>query len=553
MRLDHFFPAAPQSRLAGWRKRADAWLRRAGPSWRASPWRRVIQAGGLVLYLYLFFYVSWPYARVFSADLLARKEWLPVEVFLWLDPLVGLSTALAARAWNVALFGMAGILLAGMLIPRGFCGYLCPLGTLIDLFDSCIGHRIRALRVTMKEPWVNLRFFLLTGVVAASFGGVMLSGYVAAIPVVTRGLAFTAARLQLGLLKHWTMVAPMTAAVWWSILLFGTVLVLGLLGPRFWCRYLCPSGALLSLPGWLKFSRRHVNDRCIDCGKCLAACPFDAINPDFGTRTLACTQCQTCAGVCPTHAISFGSPPRPLSRLRPGTPLATPLSRRTWLAAGGAGLAAALTTRLGAGTIAPPLRPPGAVPEERFLDLCIRCEQCLQVCPGPVLQPAGLQHGWESLWTPILAPTHAGCHQDCNFCSQVCPTGAIVPLSLAEKRHRQIGLAVVDTITCLPHRGERDCQLCFDECAAAGYHAIEMREIQLQIGEVPPGAVSPDELEAMGKIRAPFVLAEACIGCGLCEYRCHTAVFKQQKLLRRRAIEVQAVPQQRWLPPWRKR
>jgi NAD-dependent dihydropyrimidine dehydrogenase PreA subunit len=178
--------------------------------------------------------------------------------------------------------------------------------------------------------------------------------------------------------------------------------------------------------------------------------------------------------------------------------------------------------------------------EERFLDLCIRCEQCIKVCPGPVLQAAGLEYGFEALWTPVAAFPHAGCHQDCNFCTQACPTGAIRPLSLAEKRRFVLGLALVDTAACLPHRGERDCQLCFDECNAAGYRAIEMRPIKLAAGPVPEGAFSPDEIEQMGKILAPFVKTDACVGCGLCEYRCHSVWVSQQKLLQRSAVVVKA-------------
>ena len=96
-------------------------------------------------------------------------------------------------------------------------------------------------------------------------------------------------------------------------------------------------------------------------------------------------------------------------------------------------------------------------------------------------------------------------------------------------------LAIVDTKTCRPHRGERDCQLCFDECNAAGYRAIEMRPIQLVTGPVPAGAFSPKEIEQMGRILAPFVKADACVGCGICEYRCHSAWVNQQKLLKRSA------------------
>jgi NAD-dependent dihydropyrimidine dehydrogenase PreA subunit len=103
-----------------------------------------------------------------------------------------------------------------------------------------------------------------------------------------------------------------------------------------------------------------------------------------------------------------------------------------------------------------------------------------------------------------------------------------------------MGLAVVDTATCLPHRGERDCRLCFDECSAAGYHAIEMRPIPLATGPIPDGVFSPEEIEQMSQIRAPFVKADACVGCGLCEYRCHGVWVGRQQRLRRSAVVVQS-------------
>jgi NAD-dependent dihydropyrimidine dehydrogenase PreA subunit len=155
-----------------------------------------------------------------------------------------------------------------------------------------------------------------------------------------------------------------------------------------------------------------------------------------------------------------------------------------------------------------------------------------------VLHPAGLEAGLDALWTPVAVPSWAGCHQDCNFCGQVCPTGAIRPLPIEAKRKTHMGLAVVDTWTCLPHAGRRDCQVCYDECRAAGYDAIEMREIRLDVGEAPQGVMSPDEMEAASRILAPFVKPDACVGCGLCEYRCGTKWAKQQRLLDKSAIVV---------------
>jgi len=537
--LDLFRPWRPNGGPASERRWSRRALARLGVSWESAPVRRLVQTLALLGFCDLFFRVSWPYADRFSERLLVNKEWAPVELFLWLDPLVGLSIAVAARWWNVALVGMAAILLVGLVFPRGFCGYLCPLGTLIDLFDSIAGRRLRRFHLQEVGGWSNLRFYLLAAVLVAAVGGVLLSGFIAAIPVVTRGLLFTLGQAQLGLLKNWGMVPPMTPAVWVSLVLFALVFLLCFLGPRFWCRYVCPSGALLSLPALARRFKREVDQRCIACGKCLEVCPFDAIEPGYGTRILNCTFCQTCGGVCPSDAIHFVELNSRALGVKADALLARPINRRAMIGAVASGVAA-LSLRspnLPAGGNRP-IRPPGSVTEDRFLDLCIRCEQCIKVCPGPVLQAAGLDHGFEGLWTPAAVFTHAGCHQDCNFCTQVCPTGAIRPLTPQEKRRFVMGVARVDTSTCLPHRGERDCQLCSDECNAAGYHAIEMRPIKLATGEVPEGMFSPEEMEQMGRILAPFVKPEACVGCGLCEYRCHAALVRQQGLLARRAITV---------------
>jgi NAD-dependent dihydropyrimidine dehydrogenase PreA subunit len=200
---------------------------------------------------------------------------------------------------------------------------------------------------------------------------------------------------------------------------------------------------------------------------------------------------------------------------------------------------------------AAPLRPPGSVPERAFLDLCIRCGECFKVCPGPVLHPAGMEHGFEALWTPVAHPEHAGCHQDCNFCTQVCPTGAIQPLELGVKRVTHMGLAVVNLDTCLPfdNANRQECDLCFLECKRAGYNAIEMRPIQLPVDRAALEAqgFSDFEIDEMGTIHAPFVDPDACVGCGICTYRCHTRFVVQEQRLEEAAITIVAENEHRRL------
>jgi ferredoxin len=481
------------------------------------------------------------------ADNLAAKEWIPAEAFLAIDPLVSLSTALAARSWVWSL-ACAGVILAVCLaVPRGFCGYVCPLGTLIDLFDWSVGKRVTRFRVVGEGWWVHLKYYLLLGSLVAAGCGVLVTGFVAAIPVITRGLLFLGGPIQTALMRGRHQVPPLNAGHLVSIALFAGVLGLGLLRPRFWCKYVCPSGAVFSVANLFRFSERKVESSCIHCNKCVEVCPFDAIKPDFTTRTTDCTLCQTCGGVCPTHAIKFVDR-WDLVELKPaGDPPTgeTPIGRRGFLSAavgvtaattGGAagGLAArAFGAHLDAPSAVRPVRPPGSVPEPQFLQMCIRCGECFKACPNDVLQPLGFRQGLEGLWTPQVVADWAGCDSSCNACTQVCPTGAIRALPLEEKRAARIGLAVVDERTCLPHAGHEPCQLCVDECAAAGYHAIEF----LRVGTQADAEGRP--IEGTGQL-APVVQAEKCVGCGLCQTRCYGINVAEKRLLRRSAIVIEA-------------
>ena len=623
------------------------WLRKIGPSWQSSPIRRVVQGLCFILFLFLFFYVCWPYrahpAQVHSgwiptevnvetgeillssengntdelqiesqwhvfdkghtessylgqfdvasrggkelvlfpsetmgaaelealsfsfgpwslsphppdhwpshyADTFTEEDKIPAEIFLILDPLVSLTTAVASRSWIWSLGAAGLILLLCVFVPRGFCGYLCPLGTLIDLFDWAIGKRVKRFRVGPSGWWVHVKYYLLIGILVAAAFGVLLAGFAAAIPVVTRGLLFSLAPLQDGFVRGWHQVPAINAGQLLSIALFVGVLSLGFLKPRFWCKYVCPSGAVFSIGNLFRASERKVEDSCIHCNKCVEICPFDAIKPDFTTRTADCTLCQTCGGVCPTHAIKFvdrwditklkpiNVPPTGETIMGRRGFLASALGGTVSIAAGaGAALQFKASHRLTAANQFP-VRPPGSVPESAFLEQCIRCGECFKVCPNNVLQSEGFKQGWEGLWTPEVVADWAGCEPSCNACGQVCPTGAIRALPLEEKRHARMGLAILNQETCLPLAGEEACQLCVDECTAAGYDAIEFIRVHTQID--PNG----QPLAGSGFL-APQVRAEACVGCGLCQTRCFAVNAKDKGLLTGAAIVIETGPE----------
>ena len=506
------------------------------------------------------------------ADDLKAKEIVPAPLVLALDPLLSISTALASRSWIWSLTFAGAILAIGLVVPRGFCGYVCPLGTLIDLFDWLLSRRIHRIQKPADAWWIHLKYYLLLATLTASLFGVLVSGFVAAIPVVTRGLAYLLTPVQTGIERGWHQVPPIGAGQYLSIGLLAGVFGLGLLRPRFWCKYVCPTGATFSIVSCLRGTERKVESSCIGCGKCVEICPFDAIGPDFNTRAMDCTFCQTCGGVCPARSIKFvprwdrknlkaeeiASDVARSSGENAGgeksgdvvidvTKDAATVRRRSFLAAtvglvagsvGGVG-AAALISATGPGPDDPngfaPVRPPGSVPEREFLQMCIRCGECFQACPNDVLQPLGFQQGLTGLWTPHVVADWSGCEVSCNNCGQVCPTGAIRAISLDEKRAARMALAVVDERVCLPYAGREECQLCLDECVAAGYDAIEFIRTGTRADELG------NPIEGTGFL-APLVLPQKCVGCGLCQTRCRAINVAGKGLIQESAVRMEAGP-----------
>jgi ferredoxin len=183
---------------------------------------------------------------------------------------------------------------------------------------------------------------------------------------------------------------------------------------------------------------------------------------------------MNCRPVCDDQLIAYRKEPSAAGE----APLPD-LSRREFTLSLAAGLSVVPMMRLD-GSLATNwdpavIRPPGSLPEDHFLRRCLKCGQCMRICPTNVIQPAGLTRGVENLWTPVLnfRIGSSGCQLNCIACGHVCPTGAILPLNLDRKLGRgsyeaqgpiRIGTAFVDHGRCLPWAMDRPCIVCQENC-----------------------------------------------------------------------------------------
>jgi ferredoxin-type protein NapF len=164
----------------------------------------------------------------------------------------------------------------------------------------------------------------------------------------------------------------------------------------------------------------------------------------------------------------------------------------------------------GRGTGAP-LRPPGAIAEDRFAGLCIRCGNCLRACPAKIVHPDGGQAGVAGLLAPMIHYDKGYCLEDCSACTQACPSGALQPLSLKQKTGYVIGEALVDMSICLLALGNKDCNACLDSCP---FDAVRIH------------------WDEEHYVAYPVIDRDKCNGCGACEVACPTDEVKAIRVWR---------------------
>ncbi|MDL2316555.1 4Fe-4S binding protein [Desulfovibrio sp. OttesenSCG-928-A18] len=539
--------------------------------------RIVIQGCSLALFIFLLLGAAWPLGEFL----------LPADLFLRLDPSAAALIPVAAREWLPRLWPGLLILGLSLVFGRVFCGYICPMGTSLDIGRAVgaffAGKKSRPAGKSLSPAWSRVKYIILTVMFTAAFAGVNLLFWGSPIALITRFYALVlhpvlllgaefglSAGRPLAAFFDWQSLSYMSVearrfeSIYFVAIFFAILFVLERVRPRFWCRYLCPAGALMGLLARRPFWRRKVAD-CAACGACARHCPGGAIHSDAAdTMHSECLTCRRCVDVCPTGGTTFcfsgvmrtpqtrardkeqaqaqGAARSPAGERARGAAGRTgagertrgeegrtgagtdrdeassglcPLpSRRAFVGAAALGLAAASLQYSGASSLLRPaqrgliwaanlVRPPGALPEADFLDRCIRCGECMKVCPTNGLQPVWFSAGVEGMFSPVLVPRRGPCDPDCAACGLVCPTQALQALPLEEKRWAKVGTAVVEQKRCLAWAEDRSCLVCQEVCPYGSVKVVQMPE---------------------AKVPVPVVDALRCYGCGYCEQHCPVRV-----------------------------
>jgi polyferredoxin len=488
--------------------------------------RRIVQVVFIFAFIGFFIWARYP-----------LEEGTPVDVLIRFSPLIPLFDFIDLQRISLTFLPALIIIFLSIFLGRFFCGWICPLGTTIDIFSRLLDSPSN--RISIK--WQKLRFLkfaLLFGLIILAVFSIHIWSYFDPLSIFNRVLTvflypmttyfienfliFLSELPFLGDPAYWvfdkykSIIMPEEQAfyqqVFWITLFFIIILGLEKLSRRFWCRYLCPAGAWLGILSQFRFYERIVGPTCSGCDKCHKECKMNAITEDIvQTNKVECIECFNCSAECPPKAKSI------LYRWR-WKPYHTSIDydRRRFIKTTAASITALGLMQIGLNDrnkTSRIIRPPGSVEESSFQDRCIRCLECVRICEsnGGCLQPDHIHTKFAQLWLPVAEMREGYCEYSCNLCGLVCPTDAILPLSLEEKQKSPMGLAYFDKNLCIPFAQNEDCIVCEEHCPTPD-KAIKFEEKEI---------ILPEGTKRI--VKYPYVDMKLCIGCGICEYKCPLA------------------------------
>jgi len=515
----------------------------------------------------------------------------PVNWFLQLDPLVAIGTILTTHTlYKPLLWALATVILT-IIFGRFFCSWVCPFGSLHHAVGFLANRRKTAAQKVQLNRYrkaQSVKYFILAILLSMaafpSLAATLQTGLLDPISLITRSFNLVLLPIADRGAHFVSAGSRFYEGVWLIFTIFLAAVLLNLIIPRFYCRFICPLGAFFAVISRFAIWRIGKNQtQCSDCKLCEKFCE-GGCEPAGSIKISECVLCFNCLDDCKDEVISYQT------RVSLAGEKTDPdISRRGFVLSLAGGILAVpalrLSNKLGSNWTHSVIRPPGAIAEEEFLKRCIKCGQCMRVCPTNVIQPAGIQGGLENLWTPVLNNRigSSGCQLNCTACSWICPTSAIRRISLSEKLGTgdftevgpiKLGTAFVDRSRCLPWAMGKPCIVCEENCPLSPkaiytkqvFHTVRgglltVKNVRGKIIETVEQTLPADKfatgdyfcaakdqkrakitantqnsievsenftkklpagsiIEVQVRLQRPFIDIARCIGCGVCEHEC---------------------------------
>lgn len=450
----------------------------------------------------------------------------------WLGWMAKIQFLPAVLALNFGI--VIGLILLTLIFGRVYCSVICPLGVMQDIISWIHGKSKKKNRFRFSySPAKNilriivLAIFIVLMVAGLNSIAILIAPYSAYGRIASSLFApiYEAGNNLLALISEKAGTYAFYGKEVWikgigtfaiATVTFIVIAVLSWKNGRTWCNTICPVGTVLGFISRFSILKVQIDSsKCRGCKLCGKQCKSSCIDMEHHKIDYSrCIGCMDCIDTCNEGAISYKLSKRCTKNAEKGAPArteATDSGRRAFITtAAVVGTGAAINAQVKTdGGLAPLLKkqtardnrltPPGSQSHKHFHDHCTGCQLCVQSCPNSVLRPSS---SLKTLLQPEMAFDRGYCRPECNICSQVCPTGAILPISVEEKSSIQTGHAVVSLEACIANTEGVSCGNCARHCPAGAIRLVR---------KDPEDKTSP---------LIPVPNPERCIGCGACENLC---------------------------------
>jgi ferredoxin len=429
--------------------------------------------------------------------------------------------------------GFLIIIILNLLFGRVYCSTICPLGVFQDIITYLAKKIRRKKRYKFAKAHNVLRYlFLVLPFIFLLFGSIFLinlldpySNFGRISSDLFRPVAIGINNLISLLLEKINVysIPPVDykyfnlATTLFPIAFLGFIIWISFYHGRLFCNTVCPVGTLLGLLSRISVFKIKINSlTCTKCGKCIAVCKANCINikntrVDFSR----CVACYNCIKPCPEDAIKYKFDFR---KKAAAGKVMTDSGKREFISKsliyalglfGLAKMARAQQTGNGGKKLIPvekesPVSPPGSRSIRHFTNNCTACHLCVTACPTKVLQPSFLEYGFTGMMQPHMDYKTNYCNYECTICGDVCPTGAILPLTREDKKLTQIGRVHFIIKNCVVYTDKTACGSCSEHCPTQAVTMVPYIE----------------------DLTIPFINPSTCVGCGACEYACPVEPYK---------------------------